>query len=100
MTSNTKANSTRLPGLAEEAEEEEMEEETLEDANATPTGKGRVVEKVADDAGEEKEESEFAKWYWENRGDNNRSFKKRRRDTMKAKRLRDNRRAIGGRRVQ
>ncbi|KAL4784267.1 hypothetical protein BJX76DRAFT_327810 [Aspergillus varians] len=39
-----------------------------------------------------KDESDFAKWFWENRGDNNRAWKKRRRDAAKEQRQRDNRR--------
>ncbi|RHZ47982.1 uncharacterized protein CDV56_103976 [Aspergillus thermomutatus] len=39
-----------------------------------------------------KEESEFTKWFWENRGDNNRAWKKRRRDAAKEQRQRENRR--------
>ncbi|KAL4977827.1 hypothetical protein BDW66DRAFT_131880 [Aspergillus desertorum] len=39
-----------------------------------------------------KEESDFAKWFWENRGDNNRAWKKRRRDAAKEHRQRENRR--------
>jgi hypothetical protein len=41
--------------------------------------------------GESKEETEFAKWFWENRGENNRAWKKRRRDAAKEQRQRDNR---------
>jgi hypothetical protein len=37
-------------------------------------------------------ESEFMKWFWENRGDNNRAWKKRRRDAAKEERQRENRR--------
>ncbi|EAW15096.1 uncharacterized protein ACLA_057520 [Aspergillus clavatus NRRL 1] len=39
-----------------------------------------------------KEESDFTKWFWENRGDNNRAWKKRRRDAAKEQRQRENRR--------
>ncbi|KAJ0421019.1 hypothetical protein BJY00DRAFT_282901 [Aspergillus carlsbadensis] len=39
-----------------------------------------------------KDESDFAKWFWENRGDNNRAWKKRRRDAAKEQRQRENRR--------
>ncbi|KAE8141463.1 hypothetical protein BDV38DRAFT_237992 [Aspergillus pseudotamarii] len=39
-----------------------------------------------------KYESEFAKWFWENRGDNNRAWKKRRRDAAKEQRQMENRR--------
>jgi hypothetical protein len=34
-------------------------------------------------------ESEFAKWFWEHRGENNRAWKRRRRETMKEKRQRE-----------
>jgi hypothetical protein len=75
-------------------------------------GLGRVDEEDAEeggDAGEgatatgedgdegEREESAFAKWFWENRGDNNRKWKKMRREGMKEKRNRENRRI--GRRI-
>ncbi|KAL3475330.1 hypothetical protein BJX99DRAFT_229702 [Aspergillus californicus] len=39
-----------------------------------------------------KDESDFAKWFWENRGDNNRAWKKRRKDAAKEQRQRENRR--------
>ncbi|KAL4927912.1 uncharacterized protein BDV17DRAFT_114871 [Aspergillus undulatus] len=39
-----------------------------------------------------KDESGFVKWFWENRGDNNRAWKKRRRDAAKEQRQRENRR--------
>ncbi|KAL4883631.1 hypothetical protein BJY04DRAFT_184010 [Aspergillus karnatakaensis] len=39
-----------------------------------------------------KEDSDFTKWFWENRGDNNRAWKKRRRDAAKELRQRENRR--------
>jgi hypothetical protein len=39
-----------------------------------------------------KEDSGFTKWFWENRGDNNRAWKKRRRDAAKEQRQRENRR--------
>lgn len=38
------------------------------------------------------EESGFAKWFWDNRGDNNRAWKKRRREAAKEERQRENRR--------
>ncbi|KAJ5757828.1 uncharacterized protein N7511_006522 [Penicillium nucicola] len=43
------------------------------------------------EAGADKDETEFTKWFWENRGDNNRAWKKRRRDAAKEQRQRDNR---------
>lgn len=42
-------------------------------------------------------ESEFAKWFWEHRGENNRAWKRRRRDALKEKRQRENRQK--GRRI-
>lgn len=38
-----------------------------------------------------KEETEFAKWFWEHRGENNRAWKRRRRDAAKEQRQRENR---------
>ncbi|OQD62537.1 hypothetical protein PENPOL_c012G02880 [Penicillium polonicum] len=49
------------------------------------------VMKARAEAGANMEETEFAKWFWENRGDNNRAWKKRRRDAAKEQRQRDNR---------
>ena len=77
---NTKANSQGNQ-LADVAEEDENE------------GAGDEGEKGG------KEESEFRKWFWENRGDINRAWKKRRREALKAKRHADNRKMTGGRRV-
>lgn len=51
--------------------------------------------KVHGDGGEKeqaKEESEFAKWFFEKRGENNKKWKERRREAMKMKRKRENRR--------
>jgi hypothetical protein len=76
---NTKANAShaRLPDVAEEGEE------------AVAAAEGE----------EEKPESEFRKWFWENRGDLNRAWKKRRRDALKAKRHTENRKMTPHRRV-
>lgn len=88
LNSNTIANSStkHLPDLAEEDEEEEEEEAEAE-------------AEAEDEETQEKPESEFRKWFWENQGNLNRAWKKRRRDALKAKRLSDNRKATGGRRV-
>jgi hypothetical protein len=79
LSQNTKANASKtplhLPGVAEEDEED------------------------ADAATEEKPESEFRKWFWENRGDLNRAWKKRRRDALKTKRHQENRKMTPHRRV-
>ncbi|PWY71468.1 hypothetical protein BO70DRAFT_365195 [Aspergillus heteromorphus CBS 117.55] len=42
-------------------------------------------------AAKETDDSEFVKWFWENRGDNNRAWKRRRREAAKEHRQRDNR---------
>lgn len=77
LSQNTKANAaSKLADVAEEEEEEDA------------TG-----------GADEKPESEFRKWFWENRGDLNRSWKKRRRDALKAKRATENRKVAGHRRV-
>ncbi|KAG9917432.1 hypothetical protein KCV05_g11624, partial [Aureobasidium melanogenum] len=68
----------------DDIEENYDAEEEYQNANYEPLG---VKEKA-----EEEEETEFAKWFWENRGDSNRAWKKRRRDVMKVKRQRENRR--------
>lgn len=83
LSNNTKANSSnkRLPGLTEEDEDE--------DASAAN----------ANDKDNEKPESEFRKWFWENRGDLNRGWKKRRRDALKAKRHSENKKTMPHRRV-
>ncbi|KAF3031665.1 hypothetical protein E8E12_000788 [Didymella heteroderae] len=73
---NTKANSQALADVQEGDENEE----------------GHAKEGT-------QEESEFRKWFWENRGDINRAWKKRRREALKAKRHADNRKMTGGRRV-
>ncbi|KAH7400735.1 hypothetical protein DE146DRAFT_471481 [Phaeosphaeria sp. MPI-PUGE-AT-0046c] len=83
LSQNTKANSSnkRLPGVAEEDEDDDAA------ANATENDT------------EEKPESEFRKWFWENRGDLNRAWKKRRRDALKTKRHTENKKMTPGRRV-
>lgn len=57
-----------------------------EDVNQIP-----VANKAKDEAAGNGE-SDFAKWFWENRGDTNRAWKKRRREVLKVKRQRENRR--------
>lgn len=64
------------------AEESEEDEDAAID---TPVTKPRGVENIP------KEETEFAKWFWEHRGENNRAWKKRRRDAAKEQRQRENR---------
>ncbi|KAJ5876088.1 Nucleotide-binding alpha-beta plait [Penicillium soppii] len=58
-------------------------EDSDESSIDSPVAKTRI--------GGEKDETEFAQWFWENRGENNRAWKKRRRDAAKEQRQRDNR---------
>ncbi|KAJ5936412.1 hypothetical protein N7454_005047 [Penicillium verhagenii] len=62
-------------------EDEDMDDEEV--AIDTPVSKPRSTDGS--------DETEFAKWFWENRGDNNRAWKKRRRDAAKEQRQRENR---------
>ncbi|KAF2786030.1 hypothetical protein K505DRAFT_330630 [Melanomma pulvis-pyrius CBS 109.77] len=120
LSNNTKANSSlaHLPGLMEEDEDEDengtsdqnKEDEDSDadagadadmDANQKRLGPRTrsTSKKIAEGEEGEAEESEFGKWFWENRGENNRAWKKRRRETLKAKRLRDNKKMTTGGRV-
>lgn len=67
-----------------EADEEDDDDDEEEVSIDTPVSKSREQEVP-------KGETEFAKWFWENRGENNRAWKKRRRDAAKEQRQRDNR---------
>ncbi|KAK0844462.1 hypothetical protein LTS02_015676 [Friedmanniomyces endolithicus] len=82
----------------EDEDEEEQEghvdlTEVQEDVQMSE-GPGMMQNVVASDV---KEESAFRKWFYDNRGDLNRTWKKRRRDERKQKRQRDNKRL--GRRI-
>ena len=87
----------------EEEEKKEVEGAKDEDGDVEIEGQARSnveamddragdAKPVADSAKEPKEESEFEKWFWEHRGETNRAWKKRRREAMKEKRHRENRR--------
>jgi hypothetical protein len=56
-------------------------------SDAIASGSGRAPEQDG-----QKEESEFAKWFFENRSENNKKWRARRREAMKLKRKRENRR--------
>lgn len=75
----------------EDGAAEDDQEEVPSNADSTPLTK-RSSKAPGDAQDEEKGESEFAKWFWENRGETNRAWKQRRREALKAKRQRDNRR--------
>lgn len=74
----------------EEKQEDEEEDEPYE-GPSSPTNANRSHKFAADAASGEKEESDFAKWFWENRGETNRAWKQRRREALKTKRQRENR---------
>ena len=93
----------------EDDDDEENEKERDGDTDSTPLARKQPKPnpKTTDDAkgnGKEKEkeksdshpESEFAKWFWEHRGETNRAWKRRRREAAKEKRLRENRKRGGG----
>jgi hypothetical protein len=73
----------------DEKEEDDDHAEQMDDAADTVAG---APSKDAQPEDGEKEESEFRKWFYDNRGDLNRGWKKRRREERKAKRQRENRR--------
>lgn len=60
-------------------------DEADEDVSIDTPAKSRGTEDTP------QEETGFAKWFWEHRGENNRAWKKRRRDAAKEQRQRDNR---------
>ncbi|TLD37479.1 hypothetical protein E2P81_ATG04291 [Venturia nashicola] len=78
-------------GSTEEEDEEEEEDMAMDDLPPTRVkANGLGIQEGGEGDGED--ESEFSKWFWENRGDNNRAWKKRRREAMKVRRKRENRR--------
>lgn len=73
----------------DEGDNEDDDAITESDPNSTPlAGKGNHPE---EDGKGKSHESDFAKWFWENRGETNRAWKKRRREAAKEKRQRENR---------
>ncbi|CAK3816775.1 DNA ligase 1-like [Lecanosticta acicola] len=68
----------------EDQEDDDDDDTEMPDAEAALANAGAEVG--------EKEESEFRKWFYENRGDLNRGWKKRRREERKIVRQRENRR--------
>ncbi|KAK2741572.1 hypothetical protein FQN57_005555 [Myotisia sp. PD_48] len=68
---------------------EESDEETQHTA---------AVHKKSNKTRNTEENSDFMKWFWENRGDNNRAWKRRRRESAKEKRQSENRKGARGRR--
>ncbi|KAL8660132.1 MAG: hypothetical protein Q9202_006788 [Teloschistes flavicans] len=66
-----------------------VEDEDEADMNETPTSSSNTLNKEGKDEGDE---SEFKKWFYENRGETNRTWKRRRREAAKEKRQKTNKR--------
>ncbi|KAL9008209.1 MAG: hypothetical protein Q9173_006644 [Seirophora scorigena] len=64
-------------------------DEGEDDAESTPITSRNAVEDQAEDAAKE---SDFAKWFYEHRGETNRAWKRRRREAAKEKRQKENKR--------
>lgn len=74
-----------------EDDDDRSDEEDAEAREVDPplTGNNKAGE-VDSAKGDEKEESAFSKWFWEHRGETNRAWKKRKRETAKEKRQMEN----------
>lgn len=70
----------------EEDSDDDIDDEMLDNATGTIGGARAAAD------GEVKEESEFRKWFYEHRGENNRAWKKKRKEAKKQQRQRENRR--------
>ena len=62
------------------------------DPSAVSSSKGKSAMPDMNDA---KTESDFSKWFWEHRGENNRAWKRRRREAAKEKRQKENKERRG-----
>ncbi len=75
-------------------EPEQGSDEDMEDGNGqpdSPSEKKKDVNAFADGApADGNPPSDFAKWFWEHRGETNRAWKRRRREAAKEKRHREN----------
>lgn len=83
--------------FAQDVEADENADSDQDDVGDTVAGAKDAMEVDATPSAkagdqDEKQESDFRKWFFENRGDLNRGWKKRRREERKAKRQRENRR--------
>lgn len=81
--------------LNDDGEDDLASEGSLEDADAqlgksTELHDGESTSNTGEAA--ERPQSEFAKWFWEHRGETNRAWKKRRREAAKENRHRENKR--------
>lgn len=71
----------------EDGDSNEDSDEDMADDVSGPVGTARAPTNAGD-----KEESEFRKWFYEHRGENNRAWKKKRKEAKKQQRQRENRR--------
>lgn len=69
----------------------DVESEDEEDAAAVYRAGAGTPSKAASSGENRRAESDFAKFFWENRGENNRTWKRRAREAKKEKRQRENR---------
>ena len=83
-------------GTSDISDASDASDNDMEDAGAALSGSKDISASATPDIKEEKPESEFAKWFWEHRGENNRAWKRRRREAAKEKRQRENRERRGG----
>ena len=70
----------------------ESEEDTGKEKQDRDAAEGSAKTTGAGEEGQQPAESDFAKWFWEHRGENNRAWKRRKREAGKEKRQRENRR--------
>lgn len=70
-------------------DENDEDDEDEADSNGTPTASSNPHNEVDNNEGDE---SEFKKWFYENRGETNRAWKRRRREAAKEKRQKTNKR--------
>ncbi|MCJ1306609.1 hypothetical protein MMC25_000252 [Agyrium rufum] len=100
----TKAPALNDPAEGDSSVEEEEDDDEQDDGdndNEKPTAQQNAKAQVGQKAkgkgeGKEGEETEFSKWFWANRGDNNRAWKKRRRDVKREIRRRRSHRGREG----
>jgi hypothetical protein len=85
-----------FPNNEDEEEDEDNKMDLLSPVNEANDDEGATTNGALEDTGD-KDESPFTKWFWEKRGDNNRTWKRRRKEAVKEKRQRDTRRL--GRRI-
>ncbi|KAL9579455.1 MAG: hypothetical protein Q9212_005100 [Teloschistes hypoglaucus] len=77
-------------GTGEDLNDEDDEDDEGEaDSNGTPTTSSNPLNEEGKNEGDE---SEFKKWFYENRGETNRAWKRRRREAAKEKRQKSNKR--------